>query len=129
MFEAACRRVDVDSKSKTDVFPDINELLDLAYTHEPVFIRARTPKDTSREYWLPPVEGNKYDLNSKGDCTLVRRARAAYVENYDGPSIATQRRGHLGLKGVAINEAQGFPRDQLVAGHGTELSILWGLEP
>ena len=108
MFEAACRRVDVDSKSKSDVFPYINELLELAYTRAPVFIRVRTPKETAREYWLPPVEGNEYDLNSKGDCTLVRRARAACVENYDGPSIAERQ-----LSAEAIWDSRELPSSRL----------------
>ena len=36
---------------------------------------------------MPPITGNEYDLNSKSDCSLVRRARAAYVENFDGPTL------------------------------------------
>jgi hypothetical protein len=63
LFEAACRRVVTDGKSQADVFPYVNELLELAYTREPVFVRAKEPKDSARDYWLPPVSGNEYDLN------------------------------------------------------------------
>jgi hypothetical protein len=87
LFEAACRRVKTDEKSQMDNFPYINELLELAYTREPIFIRAKEPKDSARDYWLPPISGNEFDLNSKSDCTLVRRARAAYVENFEGPTL------------------------------------------
>ena len=87
LFEATCRRVETDKKARDDIFPYVNELLELAYTREPTFVRAKEPKESAREYWLPPVTGNEYDLNSKADCTLVRRARAAYVETFDGPTL------------------------------------------
>ena len=92
LLEAACRRVKTDAKSETDIFPWVNELLELAYTREPIFIRARTPKESARMYWLPPVQGNEFDLNSKSDCTLVRRARASYIENFEGPTLQERKR-------------------------------------
>jgi hypothetical protein len=92
LFEAACRRVIEDGKSQVDVFPYVNKLLELAYTREPTFVRAKEPKDSARDYWLPPVSGNEYDLNSKSDCSLVRRASAAYVENFDGPTLQERKR-------------------------------------
>jgi hypothetical protein len=92
LFEAVCRRVETDKKAKDDIFPYVNELLELCYTREPTFIRAREPKESARDYWLPPVTGNEFDLNSKSDCTLVRRARAAYVENFDGPTLQDRQR-------------------------------------
>ena len=92
LFEAACMRVIGDGKSQADVFPYINELLELAYTREPTFVRAKEPKDSARDYWLPPISGNEYDLNSKSDCSLIRRARAAYIENYDGPTLQERKR-------------------------------------
>ena len=92
LFEAACQRVRQDDKPQNDIFPYVNELLELAYTREPTFVRAKVPKESARDYWLPPVTGNEYDLNSKADCTLVRRARAAYVENFDGPTLEDRQR-------------------------------------
>ena len=92
LFEATCRRVETDKKSQEDIFPYVNELLELAYTREPTFVRAKEPKESARDYWLPPLTGNEYDLNSKADCSLVRRARAAYVENFDGPTLQDRQR-------------------------------------
>ena len=92
LFEATCRRVETDKKARDDIFPYVNELLELAYTREPTFVRAKEPKESARDYWLPPVTGNEYDMNSKADCTLVRRARAAYVENFDGPTLRDRQR-------------------------------------
>jgi hypothetical protein len=92
LFEAACQRVMQDGKPQTDIFPYANELLELAYTREPTFVRAKEPKESAPDYWLPPVTGNEYDLNSKSDCALVRRARAAYVENFDGPTLQDRKK-------------------------------------
>jgi hypothetical protein len=92
LFEAACLRVVGDGKPQADIFPFVNELLELAYTREPTFVRAREPKESAREYWLPPISGNEYDLNSKSDVSLIRRARAAYIENYDGPTLQERKR-------------------------------------
>jgi hypothetical protein len=92
LFEAACMRVVQDGKSQTDIFPYVNELLELTYTRELTFVRVKEPKDAARDYWLPPISGNEYDLNSKSDCSLIRRARAAYIENYDGPTLQDRKR-------------------------------------
>ena len=92
LFEATCRPVLQDGKSQADILPYANELLELAYTREPTFVRAKEPKESARDYWLPPVTGNEYDLNSKSDCSLVRRARAAYVENFDGPTLQDRKK-------------------------------------
>ena len=35
--------------------------------------------------------GNEYDLNSKSVCSLIRRARAAYIETYDGPTLRERK--------------------------------------
>ena len=92
LFEAACQRVLQDKKPRDDIFPYVNELLELAYTREPTLIRAREPKESARDYWLPPITGDEFDLNSKSDVSLVRRARAAYVENFDGPTLQDRRK-------------------------------------
>jgi hypothetical protein len=55
LFEATCRRVLQDGKSQADIFPYVNELLELAYTREPTFVRAKEPKESARDYWLPLV--------------------------------------------------------------------------
>jgi hypothetical protein len=91
LFEAACQRVMQDNKPQTDIFPYVNELLELSYTREPTFVRAKEPKESAREYWLPPVSGNEYDLNTKSDCSLIRRARAAHIKNYDGPNMQERK--------------------------------------
>jgi hypothetical protein len=49
LFDAVCQRVIQDGKQQTDIFPYINDLLELTYTREPTFIRSREPKESAAD--------------------------------------------------------------------------------
>ena len=92
LFAAAIKRALQDHVDDRDIMPLVQEALELTYTKEPHDVRKQMDGRSSREYWIPPVHGSEFSLNSKGEMTMIRRARGHFVERFKGPSLADRER-------------------------------------
>ena len=82
LFSAAIKRADYLSYDRDrDVFPIINEALELCYSKQPDDVRQHGFK-RPQDYWYPAVEASEFDLNSRSECQLIRRARGHLVERH-----------------------------------------------
>jgi hypothetical protein len=87
LFTAAIKRTLRDKGDERDIMPLVQEALELTYTKEPKDIRQHLDGRSSREFWIPPVHGSEFSLNSRGEMTLIRRARGHLVERFPGPLL------------------------------------------
>ena len=87
LFAAVIKRVLQDRCDDRDIMPLVHEALELCYTKEPKDVRQRLDGRSFRQFWIPPVQGSEFTLNSRTEMALIRRARGHYVERFSGATM------------------------------------------
>jgi hypothetical protein len=80
--------------SNDDIFPIVNEAIELCYSKSPVDIRHPTDGLMKRQAflnWHPQKEDSKFGLNGRLRCQTIRRARGDFVEPYEDERSGQKR--------------------------------------
>ena len=76
LFNATIKQAEwLKYQDKDDVFPLLNEALELCYSKSPLDIRQQPSSKDPHWYWFPQIENSEFRLNSREMIALIRRAR------------------------------------------------------
>lgn len=82
LFQAAILQAETLGYQETrDIFPLMNECLEIAYSKSPKDVRKCINPDRA-SYWYPKSDATEFNLNSLAEVTRIRRARGDFIEKY-----------------------------------------------